>query len=431
MIAPRTPLLGWAAAGIIPLAAAGLVPAAALPCLGVFAALVAIASVDAARGLRAVREIAVRLPASLRCTQNCETPLAVEIESGSPGAAIIQVALRLPASVASDRVSDTVTVGPGNSKILWPVTPTKRGDHRIEFADVERASPWSLWSVRSVLPADCVLRVYPNLRGSATRALFLRREMSGIQRQRQVGRGREFEKLRDYLHGDSFDEISWKATARRGKPIVKVFQVERTQELYVAVDASRLSAREGLLEKYVTAALHLGLAAERQGDLFGIVTFSDKVHQFVRARKGKAHYRTCREAIYKLEPRRVSPDFAELFGFIRNTLRRRALLVVLTALDDPMLAESFAAAVPLASRRHLVLANVAQMPGIRPLFEGPPPESTDEVYARVAGQLFWKRLRELRIDLERKGVSLTVLDPDKIETQLASLYLDVKRRQTL
>ena len=62
-------------------------------------------------------------------------------------------------------------------------------------------------------------------------------------REGQVGRGREFEKLREYIPGDSFDEIHWKATARRARPITKVFQVERTREVYVAVDLSRLSAR--------------------------------------------------------------------------------------------------------------------------------------------------------------------------------------------
>src|SRR5208282_4117081 len=134
--------------------------------------------------------------------------------------------------------------------------------------------------------------------------------------------------------------IHWKATARRGKPITKVFQIEKTQEVYVIVDASRLSAREvqssrskvqgsmlpddtqpgilnpepgtSTLERFVTAALVLGLAAERQGDLFGLLTFTDKVEKFVRAKNGKNHYSTCRDALYTLEPKIVTPDFDEL-----------------------------------------------------------------------------------------------------------------------
>src|SRR5439155_1828093 len=123
-------------------------------------------------------------------------------------------------------------------------------------------------------------------------ALFLHRGAFGLHAERQVGKGREFEKLREYVPGDGYDEIHWKATAKRGRPITKVFQIERTQEIYVVIDASRLSARSvkggrprdedrkadamrlphplqpstidappsaTVLERFVTAALVLGL----------------------------------------------------------------------------------------------------------------------------------------------------------------------------
>ena len=108
---------------------------------------------------------------------------------------------------------------------------------------------------------------------------------------RQIGKGREFENLRQYLPGDSFEDIHWKATARRGFPVVKLYRVEHAQEVYAIIDASRLSAREGILDSYVDAALHLALVAERQGDRFGLVTFSDRTQQFVRARSGMDHFR--------------------------------------------------------------------------------------------------------------------------------------------
>jgi uncharacterized protein (DUF58 family) len=432
MIAPRTGLVVVFAVVVLPLAAAaGLFPPLTLVAVLAIAAVFAAAAWDALRGLRALSAFSVRVPAALRVTRGIETRLPVDVVNKGTAASSLQVALRLPADLASGRLSETVAAAPGATRVLWPLVARERGDYRIGLADIERSSPWALWSVRTAAPAQCVIRAYPNMRGPATSALLLARETSGARRQRQVGRGREFEKLRDYAPGDSFDEICWTATARRGKPIVKVFQLERTQELYVAVDASRLTARRETLDKYVTATLHLGLAAERQGDRFGLIAFSDRIHQFVRARGGKAHYRACRDAIYKLQPRRVSPDFAELFGFIQTVLRRRALLVVLTALDDPVLAESFAQAVTTASRRHLVLVSVAGTPGVQPLFEGPPPASLDDLYRGVAGQLFWKRFRELRRTLDRAGVRFSVLDPARLETELTSLYLDVKRRQVL
>jgi uncharacterized protein (DUF58 family) len=80
-----------------------------------------------------------------------------------------------------------------------------------------------------------------------------------------MGRGREFEKLREYQPGDSIEDVQWKASARRQSLITKVYQVERTQEVYAIVDASRLSGRvlprrsddvsqDTVLDRYVTAA---------------------------------------------------------------------------------------------------------------------------------------------------------------------------------
>ena len=286
------------------------------------------------------------------------------------------------------------------------------------------------------------IRIYPNLLTERKNlaALFLNRGAFGIHAQRQVGKGRDFEKLREYVPGDGYDEIHWKATARRGKPITKVFQIEKTQEVYVIVDASRLSARQpeqnsqtgtSVMERFVTAALVLGLAAEQQGDLFGLLTFSDKVEKFVRAKNGHAHYSACRDALYTLQPKIVTPDFDELCAFIRLRLRRRALLVFLTALDDPALAESFVRNIELIRRQHIVLVNMVQPPGVKPLFASPDVAETDDLYRHLGGHLQWQSLRELQKVLRRRAVRFSLLDNERLSAEIVAQYMDVKQRQLL
>ncbi len=186
-----------------------------------------------------------------------------------------------------------------------------------------------------------------------------------------------------------------------------------------------------ILERNITASLLLALAAEKRGDRFGLVTFSDRVHGFVRARSGKAHYGACREALYTLEPRIVTPDFDEVCTMLRLKLRRRALIVFLTELDDPVIAESFVRNVNLLRRQHLVLAAMARPEGAQPLFWGKAPDSADDVYRDLAGHLLWNKLRELGKELEHRGVRFAMLDPGKAGVQLASLYADIKQRQLL
>jgi uncharacterized protein (DUF58 family) len=181
----------------------------------------------------------------------------------------------------------------------------------------------------------------------------------------------------------------------------------------------------------VTAALVLGLAAEQQGDLFGLLTFTNKVESFVRAKNGKAHFSACRDALYTLQPQIVTPDYDEVFTFIRLRLRRRALLIVLTSLDDSMLAASFVKNMDLIQRQHLVLVNMLQPPGIAPVFSNPNLTSVDDLYQHLGGHLLWHNLRELEKVLRRRGVRFSLLKNERLSVELVSQYLNVKQRQLI
>jgi uncharacterized protein (DUF58 family) len=127
----------------------------------------------------------------------------------------------------------------------------------------------------------------------------------------------------------------------------------------------------------------------------------------------------------------VNPDFGEVFSFIRRRLRRRALLIFLTNLDDPVLAESFVSNLDVLTRRHLILVNILTMPGVAPLFSDPEVSEVDDLYAKLGGHVQWQKLRELEKVLKRRGVPLGMLDNEMLCPQLVSQYLGVKRRQIL
>ena len=409
---------------------AALSPSARVAALGCLVVLAGLIVGDASQ--KSLRGIRVELPRLVRMFKDRPSEILVRVHSVS--AARVLIGLVVPEGIHADFEETEVDSPAGSSEFAWKWIAHRRGLYRIDAVYIEALSRWGMWQVRRKDEAAMEVRVYPNLRRDDD-LKALRQGVSGAHAVRQVGRGREFEKLREYMPGDGLDEIHWKATARRGRPITKVFQVERTQEVYVIIDRSRLSGRpvgeETVLERSISAGLIVGSAAERRGDLFGLAAFSDQVDAFVRARNGKAHYAACRDAIYELHPKGVSPDFDEIATFLRLRLRRRALLLFLTSLDDPVLAENFARATKLLARRHLVLAGMLRPASAKRLFENDDVESAEDVYRDLAGHISWKRLKELEVSLARGGVRLSVIDPKSFSSGLIGIYDSVKQRQLL
>ena len=466
MIVPQNRLLLWFALLVVPFMLLGAIEPAAViisaSCITAFALMV---GTDGLMGRAGLDGISVTLPEVVRVSKDREAKLELRLRNESQKRKRLRLALALPRAMESKQEDLQAELPEGSewSRLSWPFVPHLRGSVLLDTVHVESTSPLGFWAVQRRLPVRCEVRVYPNLFSDrkSLAALFLNRSALGLHAQRQLGKGREFEKLREYVPGDGYDEIHWKATARRGKPITKVFQIERTQEIYVVIDASRLSAREtvasskfqvsgspddgglsepgvgnpeagsSILERYITAALMLGLAAEQQGDLFGLLTFTDKVQKFVRAKNGKAHYSTCRDSLFTLQPQIVSPDFDELCTFLRLRLRRRTMLFFLTSLDDPVLAQSFVRNMDLIRRQHLVLVNMIQPPGVEPVFSNPNVTNVDQLYQHLGGHLQWTKLRELETVLKRRGVQFSLLGNERLSAELVSQYLNVKRRQLL
>ncbi len=422
--------------------------------IGLTIGFLAIVMVDAAGSRKLLAGIHVTLPAVVRLSVGRESAMILSIESNADKIKQLRLGLAFPREIYSPN-EDLVTKLPAETphcRVAWPFRALKQGLYLLENCYLETTSSMGFWSLRRTQAARAEVRVYPDLFRERKKlsGLFLNRGI-GIHALRQVGKGREVEQLREYLPGDSYEDIHWKATARRGQPITKVYQIERTQQIYVIIDGSRLSVRNSdphgarsailgapevddrtsILERYAAAALVMGLAADRQADEFGLLVFDDRVRKFVRAKSGKAHYDGCRDALHTLQAKSVTPDFGELFTFIATKIRRRALLVMLTNLDDPVLAESFTANIDVISRRHLVLVNMLKPAGAQPLFSDRLANDVDDIYRKLGNHLLWRQLRETEKYLRRHGVGFYLLENENLCTDIVSQYLTVKRRQLL
>ncbi|HSI83090.1 MAG: DUF58 domain-containing protein [Candidatus Methylacidiphilales bacterium] len=474
MIVPRQRLLVLCAVvGVPALGCIGLGGAVLFPGALAFVLALAVALVDMVAGRRLVKGLRVEYPPDTRMPKEKAGEFVFTLTNDSSSAAQLLCAVPFPLEVSTAVEALPLKVPPPGLQlsVTFPCLPRRRGVYLLQGAYIEVFSPLGLWGVRAVLPAAGRLHVYPNLQYDRKKlaAMFLRRGDMGLHTQRQMGKGREFEKLREYFAGDDVGDIHWKATARRGHPVTKVFQIERTQEVYVVMDASRLSARPAgvasrqaeemlakvrkrslemrgdmevvepdvdvnvspMLDRYMMAGLVLAQVSQRQGDVFGMAVFSDRVHTFLRAKTGPSHYHACRDALSAVEPRLVAPDFGDLATTLRTKLRRRALIIVMTSLEDQAIAEHLETNLGLLTRQHLVLVCMIQPPGVAPMFENQNAESSDDVYRHFAGHLRWEDLREREARLRKAGAHFCMLPNNRFSADIVSEYINIKRRQLI
>ncbi|PIE01192.1 MAG: DUF58 domain-containing protein [Acidobacteria bacterium] len=406
-----------------------------------FGLLVLLALADAFLPDSVLEQLEIKSAPVVRMTKGKESVLSLYLQSHLNCRRTLSFGLSLPDSILSRQcVQSLEHLSPGICEMQWNGTPRVRGEFPLRSIYLESASRLGLWSRRTSRKLELVIRVYPNLfqEKKVMAALFLNAAGTGIHTRRQLGQGREFEKLRYYLPGDSYGDIHWKASAKRNSLVTKEFRTEQTQEIYVVLDASRLSARRAesgeeqtIVERFITASLITCLAAEKQGDLFGVLSFSDKVDAFIRAKSGREHYHCCRDALYHLHPKSVSPDFDELCTFIRLKLRKRALLVFLVNLDDPVISENFIKSIELISRRHLVLVGMIQDRHIEPMFSMEKLHDTNQLYDNLASHLRWNELRKVKRILLRRGVRFSLYPSEGLCLGLVTQYMHIKQRQLL
>jgi uncharacterized protein (DUF58 family) len=424
--------------------------AAALPGGGalwllVAAGVAAVALVDAWLGMERLRSWRLEGASLVRTSLNKPVRLRWVLERPERDAGgELEYGLEAPEAVRPESEEERILLASGGGRhvIELSVRPRVRGLHESGRLQVSVRSALGLWEVRGAFAGGTRLRVHPDILGDrrSFAVAFLPRFAGGTRLRRQLGRGREFEKLREYLPGDGSDEIHWKATARRGHPVTKVFQVERTQEVYVLVDASRLSGRRlpgadgrevPVLERQVSAALALAGLARRQGDRLGLVVFADQVLRMVRAGGSTAHFNACREHLSDVETRRVAPDYRELFSSVAASLRRRALLVFLTDLSDEVSAEAFARHLPLLTRRHLVLVVQPKPRELEPVFRGPEPADESGLAGALAWHWEWESVRRTLASVEVGGARTALLDGPGYVGGILNHYMNLRREQAL
>lgn len=406
------------------------------------------AAIDLAVSVRFPRKVEFKFPELVRMAKFRPATVDFEVVRSGKSPFRLKIGLALAQSTFSSIFENVLPAGIGKSRISWPLTGNRLGSYPLEKCCFSVSSYLGLWELVRMQDIQCGLNVYPDLfRDKNALNAILTGTGLGKHIIRAIGKGREFERLREYLPGDSYEDIHWKATARRGAPVTKIYQLEKTQDVYVMIDASRLSARvagnfmqpgdlsqtsgETVLEMYIQAALSLCMAAQHQGDKIGIGVFTDRMEHFLKAGSRTSHFNLCRETLFSLTPKPVTPDFRDWIAFTGNQIRKRSLVVVLTSLDEPALAKNLMDHIHILNRRHLVMVNTLEPAAAQPIFSSQEIENAGDIYTHLSGHMQWSFFKEFETALTKKGVGFARHKALRLTADIISQYLSIKKRQMI
>jgi uncharacterized protein (DUF58 family) len=319
----------------------------------------------------------------------------------------------------------------------YRIRPAERGDAKLGDVYV-RYQSWlriaEKWARASL---QQTVRIYPNLDEAKRHSIYLLRSRQIAMEKRHArvrGIGREFESLREYQQGDEYRDICWTAAARRGKLVTRMYQIERSQTVWIVIDSGRLMRARvrGLskLDKAVNSALSLAQVALYSGDRVGLIAYGRGIRQQLPAAKGSAHLRQLIEQLALVHEEGSEADHLQMAGRLLTNQKRRSLIVWLTDLAETAMTPEVIEAASMMMPRHLVLFVVIGQPDLGEL-AARTPGSESEMYQVAAAQEMVHRRELLLARLRERGALAMEVSSGAVSPVLVNAYLQIKERNQL
>ena len=368
------------------------------------------------------------------------TETQVEISISSKAKATLHVELR-------DDVPSELNHRPGQTRFMIPpsgqssgtytVKPRKRGEAIVGQVYLQYQTSMRLAERWAAADLKQKVVVYPDLREARRQAMFLMQSRQfDLEKRlsRSRGAGHSFESLREYREGDDFSDICWTATARRGKLVTRLYELEKSQTIWLVLDTGRLMrtyvASLSKLDYAISAGLALAQVALLTGDRVGLLAYARSIQSRVPPERGTAQLRQVLEALALVREDVSEADHLQAASRLMRDQKRRSMVVWITDLaETAMTPEVIEAASTLVSR-HLVLFVVIGQPDLR-MAAVRSPQNVAEMYEVSAAQEILHRRELLLARLRERGALAVEAESADLAPLLVNSYLEVKQKSLL
>lgn len=373
-----------------------------------------------------------------RLSNGDENDLGIYIESFYPFNISAGIIDEIPFQFQKRDVWFKTILKPREHKLInYVLRPTKRGEYEFGDIRVYVRSPLGLIRRRYNVDHAETIPVYPSflqMRKYELMAISNRLSEIGIKKIRRLGHSLEFEQVKNYVAGDDYRTINWKATARRENLMTNVYTDEKSQHVYCVIDKSRSMKMpfEGLslLDYAINASLVLSNVALLKEDKAGLITIAEKIGAIVQADKRPVQLNRIMEVLYKEKTRYLETNMELLYSTIRNVLKQRSLVVFFTNFESMSALERQLPFLKRIARFHLLLVVFFENTELKALSEQPA-ANVEDIYIKTIAEKFAYDKKLIVKELAKYGIQSILSTPQNLTVNTINRYLELKARQKI
>jgi len=404
----------------------------------VFWALVLLFLIDVLMLYKTAKGVFAKRHAPERLSNSDENELGVYVENWYPFNVSIGIIDEIPFQFQKRDIWFKTTLKPHERKLIsYSLRPTKRGEYEFGDIRVYAKSPLGLIRRRYTFQQAETLPVYPSflqMRKYELMAISNRLTDIGIKKIRRIGHSLEFEQVKNYVAGDDYRTINWKATARQGNLMVNSYTDEKSQHVYCVIDKSRAMKMpfEGLslLDYAINASLVLSSVALIKEDKAGLITASEKIGAVIPADRKSSQLNKILEVLYKERTRYLETNMELLYSTVRTVIKQRSLVVFFTNYESMNALNRQLPYLKRIAKFHLLLVVFFENTELKTLSEK---QATDleGIYIKTIAEKFAYDKKLIVKELAKYGIQSILSAPQNLTINTINKYLELKAKQKI